>query len=94
MPLDLALDRATGECRERHTDLGVEPIDRLDERQHRDLLDVVVSPGRSVVALGDVHREAHVLFDDAIADAAAPGAPELGEQLSAVSVGGHRPRHA
>ena len=84
MPLDLALDRASGERRERHAERGIEPIDRFDEREHRHLLDVVVASGTRVEALRDVDGEAHVLFDDLVAEPAATSARESLEQLRRV----------
>jgi hypothetical protein len=58
---------------------------RLDEREHRDLLDVAVAARPVLEAAGDVDREAHVLLDDPVADAAAAGPAELLEQLGGVS---------
>jgi hypothetical protein len=83
--LDLAFDRAAGERRERHPDGDVETVDRLDQRQHRHLLDVTVAARSVLEAAGDVDRQAHVLLDDPVPDASTARPAILLEQLGGVS---------
>ena len=44
--LELALDRAAGEGRERHPHVGIEALDGVDDRHQRDLAQVVRSRHR------------------------------------------------
>ena len=78
--LDLALDRAPGERRERHVAVGLEAVDGLDEGEEGDLAEVVVARAAPSEAPGDVGGEAHVPLDELVAQAPAARAPELAEQ--------------
>ena len=68
--LDLPLDRAPGERREGHVAVGLETVDGLDEREESDLAEVVVARPAAPEAAGDVGGEAHVPFDELVAQPA------------------------
>ena len=84
VPLQFAFDRAAGERGERCAVLGIEPIDGLDQADHRHLAQVVVALAPK--AIRNVRRETHVPFDELVAQLAALRRGEGSEQLEVVEI--------
>ena len=92
--LQLALDRAAGEGRERHPDLGVEALDRVDDGQQGDLAQVVGGDPTPRVARHEVLGDVQVVLDELVAQPTVAGAAVLGEALRApAALGGRRRAH-
>ena len=92
--LQLALDGAVGERLERHADLGVEALDRLDEGHERLLADVVGFDLALAVPAHVVLDEVEVLLDQGVAQPAGrrwPGSRRNRSRTSA-SIDRRRPR--
>ena len=92
MALDLALDRAPGERREGDVAVGLEAVDRLHEGEERHLAQIVVARAPAAEAPGDVRRQAHVPFDQLVAQAPTPSAGELDEERVLARVSGRLAR--
>ena len=64
---------------ERAPVLGIEPLDRLEQTDHRDLLEIFVGDAAVPVATREVVRDSEMAFDQRVAERAVMRAAELDE---------------
>src|SRR5690606_3473829 len=89
--LDLAVDRAAGERRERDAPLGVVALDRFQRAEQGDLDEIVEFDPPAAVVVGDRRRQAPVGLDEAVAEGPVAGGDIGPEQLLVIAAVGHAP---
>jgi hypothetical protein len=80
VPFELADDRQDGVGRERRAALRVVSIDGLDERQARDLLEVLLRLRGVAVARGEVARQLQMALDQFRSQRCVAACAEFGEE--------------
>ncbi len=81
VPLELADDRTDGKAAEGDPSFGIEPVDRLDEGQRRDLDQVLMRLASIGEAPGQLVGEAEIGFDELVSEDRISGAREFGKAI-------------